>query len=104
MKLIILAFSAITIVFLNGCSTATITVTENSLPKVYKDHNETHEKKRKIKISLFRLNNYTDTPRAGLRASNIIEGILRAKGYKVTSHIKSKFPTLKKAKKRSTKR
>lgn len=107
MKQITLIITSISIFFIfftvTGCSTATITVTENSFPKVYKDHNQTHEKKRRITISLFRLNNYTDTPRAGLRASNIIEGILRSKGYIVKSHIKNKFPTLKKAKKMAKK-
>lgn len=38
-------------------------------------------------ISIFALKNYTDTPRAGERASNILEGILLTKGYKVVSHV-----------------
>ncbi|SFV53505.1 Extracellular Matrix protein PelC [hydrothermal vent metagenome] len=91
------------IFFVSGCSTSTITVTENHLPKVYKDHNETHEIKRKIKISLFRLNNYTDTPKAGLRAANILEGVLRSKGYIVKTHIKKKYPTIKQARKQAKK-
>jgi polysaccharide biosynthesis protein PelC len=37
-------------------------------------------------ISLFALNNYTDTPDAGLRASNLIYGVLLAKGYHVVQH------------------
>lgn len=40
-----------------------------------------------VSISLFALKNYTDTPRAGMRASNIIDGVLLAKGYKVLTHI-----------------
>jgi hypothetical protein len=87
------------VVFIAGCSTASIVTTDKSLPKVYVDVNATHEKKRDITISLFRLNNYTDTPRAGMRASNIIEGVLFSKGYKVKSHITQKTPSLKKARK-----
>jgi TolB-like protein len=41
----------------------------------------------KENITLFALKNYTDTPQAGLRASNILEGILLAHGYSVTNHI-----------------
>ncbi len=85
--------------FVSGCSTAVISTTYKSLPKVYEDHNATHDKKNSIKVTLFRLNNYTDTPRAGLRASNILEGMLITKGYKVTTHIDEKTPSLKKAKK-----
>ncbi len=42
------------------------------------------------KIALYPLANYTDTPRAGLRASNILEGILLAKDYRVDSRLNSK--------------
>lgn len=38
-------------------------------------------------ISIFAMKNYTDTPRAGERASNILEGILLTKGYTVISHV-----------------
>jgi len=89
----------LSVLVLGGCSTAVITATNRSLPKVYVDHNATHDEKRSIKITIFRLNNYTDTPRAGLRASNIMEGILLTKGYKIKSHINDKTPSLKKAKK-----
>lgn len=92
------AFAGLVLIF-SGCSTATIVTTEKSLPKVYEDLNATHEEKRDVSITLFRLNNYTDTPRAGMRASNIIEGILVAKGYKVVSHIDDKVPSIEKAKK-----
>ena len=82
-----------------GCSTSSLVSTQKSLPVVYEDVNATHEKKNDISVSLFRLNNYTDTPRAGMRASNLIEGILLAKGYHIKSHLKDKIPTLKKARK-----
>ena len=87
------------LVLLSGCSTAVITTTSKSLPQVYRDHNATHDEKVSIKVTVFRLNNYTDTPRAGLRASNIMEGLLLTRGYKVTSHINEKTPSLKKARK-----
>jgi hypothetical protein len=58
-----------------GCSDKVLTVTPKPLPVV--DQNQT------VSITLFRLNNYTDTPRAGMRAANIVEGVLNAKGYTV---------------------
>jgi len=85
--------------FMAGCSTSSLITTQKSLPKVYKDVNATHEEKQDVTITLFRLNNYTDTPRAGLRASNILEGLLLAKGYLVKSHFSKKAPSMKKAKK-----
>jgi len=82
-----------------GCSTSSLIRTEKSMPIVYEDINDTYEQKNDVSISLFRLNNYTDTPRAGMRASNIVEGILLAKGYRVNSHLKDKLPSMKKARK-----
>ena len=38
-------------------------------------------------IALYALENYTDTPRAGMRAANIAEGVLLAKGYQVRNRI-----------------
>lgn len=99
MKLFYTIVFASFVLFLSGCSTATIVTTDNSLPEVYRDVNSDTEEKRDISITLFRLNNYTDTPRAGMRASNIIEGLLVAKGYKVVSHIDDKTPSMDKAKK-----
>lgn len=87
------------IMLLGGCSTASLITTEKSMPKVYKDVNATHQEKQDVTVSLFRLNNYTDTPRAGMRAANIVEGILLTKGYDVTSHLKAKLPSFKKARK-----
>jgi len=91
-------FSA-SVVFFAGCSSTALITTQKSLPVVYKDINATHEKKCDVSISLFRLHNYTDTPRAGMRASNIIEGILLAKGYNVKNHLTDKLPSMKKARK-----
>lgn len=99
MRLFFWLAMALSILFFTACSTATIVITEKSLPKVYKDVNATHEMKRDVSVTLFRLNNYTDTPRAGMRASNIIEGILLSKGYKIINHIDDKTPSLQKARK-----
>jgi len=87
------------VVAFSGCSTAVITQTANGLPAVYEDVNDTYQEKTDVKIALFRLNNYTDTPRAGMRASNLIEGILLTKGYTIKSHVKDKSVSFKKAKK-----
>jgi len=99
MKKIKFGILGIILVSIVGCSTSSLVKTEKSLPVVYEDFNATHEKKNDITVSLFRLNNYTDTPRAGMRASNIIEGMLLIKGYRVVSHLKDKVPSIKKARK-----
>ncbi len=99
MKLLqVVAVTALIVIFA-GCTGAALITTQKSLPEVYVDVNATHEKKCDVTISLFKLHNYTDTPRAGMRASNIIEGILLAKGYNVKSHITEKVPSMKKARK-----
>jgi len=95
----ILIFTVVTIFYISACSTATLVTTKKSLPEVYEDVNATYQRKNNITVSLFRLNNYTDTPRAGMRSSNIIEGLLLAKGYHIKSHIKEKLPSMKKARK-----
>ena len=86
-----------TITFIVGCSNNVMVVTPKSLPQVYEDVNDTYQKKNDISVSLFRLQNFTDTPRAGMRASNIVEGILKSKGYRIISHVDEKKYTLKKA-------
>ncbi|PHQ90306.1 MAG: hypothetical protein COB42_05380 [Sulfurimonas sp.] len=72
-----------------GCANRALVTTQTSLPK------------ENMSISLFQLKNYTDTPRAGMRSSNIIEGILLTKGYQVTSHIFDDVYTFNKAKQRA---
>lgn len=94
-----LTLSILVLAIFSACSTSSLIATNKALPPVYVENNETHEVKRDIKISLYRLNNYTDTPRAGMRAANIVEGILLAKEYKVANHFSKKTPSLKKAKK-----
>jgi hypothetical protein len=77
---------AITTFIMAGCSSTSLIATQKKLPEVYVDVNATYQIKKDIRLSVFRLNNYTDTPRAGLRAANIVEGILLAKGYHIISH------------------
>ena len=87
------------VIGMGGCSVAEISVTQKGLPKVYKDYNDTYVIKRDIQISLFQLYNYTDTPEAGKRAANILQGVLEAKGYKVIPHYKKRIVSFKRAKK-----
>jgi len=75
---------AILALFLGACSTIEVT-TGSSLP----DTNSTKS------ITVFSLDNYTDTPQAGKRVSNLIEGILHAKGYTVIQSIDLGEKTLK---------
>ena len=84
-----------------GCTSNLIVTTQEGLPPVYEDINETYQKKKDIPVSVFRLQNYTDTPRAGMRAANIIEGVLKSKGYRVISHVNEKKYSLKKAYKKA---
>ena len=99
MKSIQLSLLILLTIMVSACSTASLVVTQKGLPEVYEDVNATHQKKKDVSVSLIRLNNYTDTPRAGMRAANLVEGILLTKGYKVTSHLKNKLPSMKKARK-----
>ena len=96
MKRIVLA--ATTLLFI-GCSSTSLVSTQKSLPRVYVDKNASYELKKDVKVSVFKLNNYTDTPRAGMRSANIVKGILLSKGYRIKSHIYDDVYTLKKAKK-----
>ena len=71
----------------SACSTTALINTQNQLP----DTNQT------VSISLFELNNYTDTPRAGMRATNLVEGLLLARGYKLKTHLNQKIDSLEDA-------
>jgi len=75
------------VILLTACSTTALVNTKNNLP----DSNQTAQ------ISLFELNNYTDTPRAGMRATNIIEGVLLAEGYQLKTHLNQKIDSLEDA-------
>jgi len=93
LKYVLLAVVALVIM---GCSSSIVS-TQKGLPKVYKDVNASYQKKKDIPVAIFRLQNFTDTPRAGMRAANLIEGIFSARGYRVISHVNEKKYTLEKA-------
>jgi len=69
-------YAAALVLILGACSRL-----EVSTGSVLPDTNQTKS------ITLFALDNYTDTPQAGMRASNLIEGILHAGGYKVVNAV-----------------
>jgi hypothetical protein len=57
--------------FFVSCSDKTLAISPTPLPS--KDNS----------ITLYPLENFTDTPQAGMRATNIVQGILEAKGYTI---------------------
>lgn len=63
-------------IFFSGCSQTQI-ASSAMMPTV----------DRSQKVALYALENYTDTPRAGMRAANIAEGVLLAKGYQVNNRM-----------------
>ena len=73
MKLI---YAFIIALSLGACSTLELSV-GSELP----DANQTQS------ITVFALDNYTDTPQAGMRASNLIEGVLLSEGYTIVKSI-----------------
>jgi hypothetical protein len=84
----------IVIAFLMGGCSAVIN-SQNSLPAVYEDAQGTQkEQKRDIVIAIFKLQNYTDTPRAGKRAANIVQGVFMSEGYIIKNHIDNRDKTL----------
>jgi len=83
--------------FVAGCSSTAMIATNQELPQVYVDVNKTHQIKNDIQITLIKLGNYTDTPRAGQRATNIVEGILLAKGYNIRTHMSANAESIQDA-------
>ncbi|MDD5400072.1 MAG: hypothetical protein PHQ93_02655 [Sulfurimonas sp.] len=81
----VILLSALLFFLFLGCSA--IVKANNSLPPPYVDVDGSAQVKKNTKITLLPLNNYTDTSQAGMRASNIIEGLLLSKGYIIKSHI-----------------
>jgi len=88
---------AVVTLLIVGCTTNIVVNTPKGLPKVYKDVNASYQEQRDIPVAVFRLQNFTDTPRAGMRAANIVEGIFNSMGYRVISHVNEKKYTLAKA-------
>lgn len=82
MRVVMKTFLFVLIMFIiGGC--AKLNRVDNPLPK---NQITVNNVKKTATISLFALNNYTDTPQAGLRASNLIYGVLLSKGYNVIQH------------------
>ena len=79
-----LLFTLLSLLFITACNDAQIT-SNNSLSQI--DSRAT--------IVIYSMNNYTDTPHAGMRAANIAEGILLSKGYSVKSRINDSLSHLK---------
>jgi hypothetical protein len=77
MRTFIVAAVAV-LLFLGGCSTKVATTA--SLP-------EPQANGVAKRVAVFALHNYTDTPDAGKRAANLVEGVLISKGYVVSRHI-----------------
>ena len=75
----------IVMIFLAGCSEMTVTTTPQPIPSA--------KGEKSVRISLFGLQNYTDTPRAGMRSANLIEGVLSAHGYRIVSHTDKSAPS-----------
>jgi len=79
-KKIISFITLLTVLFtFVACSDKVLSITEKAMPSL--DNNQT------IGITLVTLENYTDTPRAGMRATNIVKGVLNAKGYIVVDNL-----------------
>ncbi|WP_456323944.1 hypothetical protein [Hydrogenimonas sp.] len=74
---VFLALTAVTLL-LSGCATKVAKST--SVPVANMDGVAK-------KVSLFALHNYTDTPDAGKRAANLVEGVMIAQGFEVLRHI-----------------
>jgi len=70
--------------FMAGCSA--VINSQNSLPKI-------HSQKDMV-VAVFKLRNYTDTPRAGRRAANIVQGVLLSEDYIVKNHIDNRDKTI----------
>ncbi len=71
------------LLFLSACTGAQVE-TRSSFPSL----NSTES------IATYPLENFTDTPRAGMRAANIVEGILQARGYMVKSRVDEHYRKL----------
>jgi uncharacterized protein YceK len=80
-------------IMMGGCSA--VINSHNSLPVVHKDSSTSKGVQNSDSvIAVFKLHNYTDTPRAGKRAANIAQGILLSEDYIVKNHIDNNDKTL----------
>ncbi|NPA28623.1 MAG: hypothetical protein GXO33_00350 [Epsilonproteobacteria bacterium] len=79
---------------LGGCTAAKIAATEKGFPKASV---KSPSAGKKGVITLFALENFSDTPGAGVRAANLLYGILTAEGYRIVPRLKMPPLSLKKA-------
>jgi TolB-like protein len=72
---------------ITACSTPEVVV---SKPFPYIDDQD----RSSVSITVFAFENYTDTPQAGKRAANLLEGLLSAKGYTTLKQVDIKERSL----------
>lgn len=77
--------SVVALLFFGACS---------SLVTAQHPFVETVDQNSSDSIAVFALKNYTDTPQAGMRASNIIGGVLNAQGYEILDYVAKDLETL----------
>ena len=91
MKIILILVSIM--IGMGGCSA--VINSHSSLPAVNQKSSASNTaQKNNIVIAVFKLHNYTDTPRAGKRAANIAQGIFISEDYIVKNHIDNSDKTL----------
>ncbi len=81
-KVIVMSVFGISAIFgLSGCIGTQEVINSKPFPYI-KD-----SKRNSITVSVFAFENYTDTPQAGQRAANLMEGMLSAKGYSTVNQV-----------------
>jgi len=70
-----LVIVAVLVALVSGCGTDPVVSSRSPLPDLGSQ-----------KVAIYDLANYTDTSRAGMRASSIVEGVLFARGYNMDRH------------------
>ena len=76
-RMIFILLIGFSIMGLTACSNSETVVVSKPFPSLQK----------KGAIAVFAFENYTDTPQAGKRAANLMEGLLNAKGYDTVREI-----------------
>jgi TolB-like protein len=86
LKLFIILF--LSLFFFIGCIGTQEVVVSKPFPYI---NDPAHHK---VRISVFSFDNYTDTPQAGQRAANLMEGMLSARGYSIVNNVDTASRTL----------
>jgi len=74
-RMIFILLMGFSIMGLTACSKNEVVVASKPFPPL------------ENRIAVFAFENYTDTPQAGKRAANLMEGLLNAKGYRTVKQI-----------------